>query len=1849
MTSLQKQLRDLAQQEHQTGLKKPSLLFTQKEAAALDLDDIYDIGVNGLLELIQMDEKFATFQSTILSPQARRIDREGQTAEQNEALDELLRDCLMALSPFFMLRPAHKVLEWLLRRFSVHRYNVVDVMCCLLPFHDTATAARLVQLVSIEGTIFSFFEGVRKTGSPMPRAVLVERCLFSPPLLPLIFDAVSRSVARGYHNRPLYSLFASLCVGLVRFRPTEEAVRLVMSVAVEGINSRDLNVVAASKMAFAQICASVQLEGDALTLLASAFSDDLQGLALLLQTQADAVLSPKIATFVLESSEELVKLAKSVDVGPLVAAVLDVLAEPELENASSLLNAWSTACTHVVPLLSSKRTLDYVCSVVLGCARSLRAPSRDFLKRLAGIMNSLGPDAGLGVAHAFQEASDDPELASRIERVGIDIFGAVSAHSPLPGSGTTLLLSLTHRDPRVRLSGVTVVDREIRANRLALDSILATSVCALASDSDLQVAETVLLLPWFRQALANDPTRLWDTLEPCLGNRDTDSRLVKAALVVALDAQLKQSIPCATRLCVINMNITNNGPSPFYPVLTACAEAVERGCDNRLIVHLAKSCGTVTLRNSEGSASKKKQKHAEEQKVDGIRGLVASIVDAVKADFENVWPVVADNLELHTLLLVCISLLRGGVDEKGLVTRKATSLISTSKNVPWSFKFPESLELSDWTARWESDINQVYADVTVCLVTQGSLSSEEDSKAVFSLLTCFLDDSSSVLLKKFLQRLPQSPVSFLCHRFSEDSIVVSLRALHVMEAACQSASSSALSENGSFWLASLLVPLLRPESRLRRAGLRCVARLVKRDLKSNAFVAALVKSIDAASSEIKHSSDAVLGAVKDQATGGASAIRWCSKLLNDTRVKRSVRVAVLRAVRQVVDTERIESFFAVLKLALKEGDVDIATTLLDGLIGCASSIGRHEPTIELLVEAIQSPIEAVALSALHVVVPELWNGLAPSGKRVLLSALCQAGALGVGEVPTVVAQVAREIGAVKGSDVVAAELHLSLSSVSGTKKARSGIDKDRLLSELARLEVVLELLRASRGGDATTAVALLQLLSELALIAGSTDASRLDFTVQLVLSVLAPLVESHTARLDESSVDILLRCLYANHSTHVRNAVLALLSAGADTDPLPVARQIMQLFRADGSTVVAVDNKASFRVMRTLLERVLPHLSAAHCEYVLGVFIKALPSIPPHRQQLLLESAAKGLPGKPLGRILISLLDRADNQLPEDQARTLAGSLCGELGAVASAEALVEYLKHTGVAGAQFVADMFNSDAFINSCVVLSSEEDQSAVQNSLSLVFYELLAGLENSPSVAVHDAIDAINELFTIPHFLKVVHQLLRHSNHEARVRATVVLNERVTAHRKIGLTEIEEKAFVSLLPELVQMLNSSRKDERVLQAALLSMDILGRNFASTHPTPIVAALRAVLDLASSELKAKQLRQDLCASSLLTVSALSSQLGPGALPLLGDCLKVFLLVLSLGEMSEELNFSALSGLFEMVLSLGSFMAPFAESLLAGVLATKIVESAKLVDRARSVAESLAKTLAPRLLITPLEKLVVSQPPITAVEVIKIVGTASQQTSRPADLRQLWNVCIIAATPRDEAVPEEVSLAAAENAAEVAFHLSETDFRPLFLQVVETCTNSRDPKVLGPLFSIGTALLKKLRSLAVPWGVKLNQSLITALGIPCDSMDVVFAIRNALTLLHQLFYFDGDRIINKDVHTNLIDPLVNCFEIGQVRELVAPAVLEMAASMGSDALWKPLNFAILLKLRSRDPHVQSACLATLLQLWKRFGEDWLVLLPDTMPFLGEILEDENDDVMRHGQELLKLVNSFLPNAISFD
>ncbi|KAJ2737175.1 snoRNA-binding rRNA-processing protein utp10 [Coemansia sp. BCRC 34962] len=101
-----------------------------------------------------------------------------------------------------------------------------------------------------------------------------------------------------------------------------------------------------------------------------------------------------------------------------------------------------------------------------------------------------------------------------------------------------------------------------------------------------------------------------------------------------------------------------------------------------------------------------------------------------------------------------------------------------------------------------------------------------------------------------------------------------------------------------------------------------------------------------------------------------------------------------------------------------------------------------------------------------------------------------------------------------------------------------------------------------------------------------------------------------------------------------------------------------------------------------------------------------------------------------------------------------------------------------------------------------------------------------------------------------------------------------------------------------------------------------------------------------------------------------------------------------------------------------------------------------------------------------------------------------------------------------------------------------------------------------------------------------------------------------------------------------------------RVSKSLAPAIGQLAAAAGNDALWKMINQEVMLKSRSDVPAVRVASLIVLQALYAKLGEEFLILLPETIPFLAELLEDDNGLVERATQETVKVIESHLGESL---
>lgn len=63
---------------------------------------------------------------------------------------------------------------------------------------------------------------------------------------------------------------------------------------------------------------------------------------------------------------------------------------------------------------------------------------------------------------------------------------------------------------------------------------------------------------------------------------------------------------------------------------------------------------------------------------------------------------------------------------------------------------------------------------------------------------------------------------------------------------------------------------------------------------------------------------------------------------------------------------------------------------------------------------------------------------------------------------------------------------------------------------------------------------------------------------------------------------------------------------------------------------------------------------------------------------------------------------------------------------------------------------------------------------------------------------------------------------------------------------------------------------------------------------------------------------------------------------------------------------------------------------------------------------------------------------------------------------------------------------------------------------------------------------------------------------------------------------------------------------------------------------------------RSSSPMVRFASLKVIQEFYTRLGEEFLILLPETVPFLAELMEDSSPEVEHLCQEVIKLIDGYL-------
>lgn len=273
MTSLAKQLQKLAipgqpSLKQAVSKKRPSLLFDSEAAADIDVDVIFSLGVNGLEELISINQSFEVFESSLFKESCKDFERTVQTREVLEDTDKTIATFLRKLSPYFLLKPAQKCLEWLIRVYRITSFNIDSLMECVLPYYETNLFARVVQLIPVKApsSPWHWLRPLQKQGSPLSKQTLIQHCISVPSFLVFVCDMVISSLRENENSvsssHVVLALYSSTVIGVLEETGsiTEEMVSRLLPYLVKGLKSSSVEFRAASYMVTGQLTAHSKLD-----------------------------------------------------------------------------------------------------------------------------------------------------------------------------------------------------------------------------------------------------------------------------------------------------------------------------------------------------------------------------------------------------------------------------------------------------------------------------------------------------------------------------------------------------------------------------------------------------------------------------------------------------------------------------------------------------------------------------------------------------------------------------------------------------------------------------------------------------------------------------------------------------------------------------------------------------------------------------------------------------------------------------------------------------------------------------------------------------------------------------------------------------------------------------------------------------------------------------------------------------------------------------------------------------------------------------------------------------------------------------------------------------------------------------------------------------------------------------------------------------------------------------------------------------------------------------------------------------------------------------------------------------
>ncbi|OKL61537.1 U3 small nucleolar RNA-associated protein 10 [Talaromyces atroroseus] len=1772
----------------QRAAHSKSLIFDTKVAKSQDFDTLYQICNDGFQELCQLDARFAEFERTLFSLHSKTEDRREMTAAQNKDLDVVLESFMGLVGGKLQLSPAVKALEWLIRRFRVHEYNTTFLLLTFLPYHSLPIFLDLLDILPDDLTpTFNDLRAYKKSRVNPPMEAIVRTAAKNTAFSTAFNNYTIQVSKQNAHYHGLLAFWSGIM--------TQACSEMLNSARagrrdVEKKNHEDIFIhflpvlndgFAMKKVSELVIgCYMITVVFATKAALTEHVIDTLMTAVSGSCTQ-ETINSAVVTLAVLAEQKTDPSLPKKV-----VRSVL------KLDKNIDLL----------VDVASQHRTSKLLLGLISGCLADLQ--KGDSQPRLAFILQTF--QRGL-----LDEASSKAAMKMILQTT-----------TDAQRSGTLSLNVQTGVSDLVQALNASDVHRSLlqaattEAN-MDLDSLEHSLQITIGTQPALPAGEDVEMTDIAEEKEV-------DTFAPLIDS------LVKEPLVSSsfLSAQI----------------------SPLFEKLLEAFTLAGDSPDK-----LNKVCDLPALGKSHLDQKPQHQFLSFFVRIFSGPYAIRTRVSALKT-ISTALDAAQPALDLQALLPYIIAAF---LDPSHAIRSEAAKLLGTLIQIQRKAKH-DAISTTPWAQEslyeGQNSVKSAWlstADawkITDHVLLPSLEGYVQDSQHIISTLKKALKNSSSDSDKDSSAELKkserQSLLQFLCYHIIVTPLFrIKLRLLKIV---------NSVDKIGSLTRTKLLASFIDtcrtlPESRLSQICEEEQLSLAELEQE----IAAVVSPKERDAEKILISSLVESG--KNLRSTFMSAIftrleQIWNKLEDDKQDA---------AAQQIFDlsfkgTESMQSFAkeTLRNVSLPES---ILVSFLDMIPELVSTFENHSPSPKRrrtnknnAVAAISDPAGLDEVMGKVTFILELVDSSTPENHPSLAAGLFKS----LAALHHLKARIQSTLGYL---------LSLALGSLLAIVNKAKTLPKPSFDTSAIRTDLVVDCVRSSQSPQVQNTALLL--VSGLAVIAPEQVLHSVMPIFTFMSSSVLKKDDDYSVMVIDQTIDQVVPVLVQSLRNQKRDVVAGtselLLSFTAAFEHIPSHRR-QRLFQALVTKLGAQDFLFAVLAMLANFHGLDKNVSVLMTHLVSGLD----PEVQLVTYQKYLNLISDSLKPKPgISQILLGV----GNEGAKDK-HIIAESLL---------RSLSYCLKHSSLKTQ--LATVFSSAA----------EDTLARVGTLFSQILEQVLTMVDTVQDIkplsnACNETLGSVLGVLSLVDLLDTIEQLLQRPNPDLRRKVLRLLENRLRqTPERHGASQNRVLEFVAFLNQVVE----SSDDALLKHAAVACIDRIAEKYGRKDPEKILPAAMVI----ASDSCLGQDDNKIRVIGLLCLASMTEVLGEGIIPALPETLKKSLALLESSLQGGTVNEQLHNAVFSLLAAL-LVQVPF---MLSGKTLDTILQlsfkSAELElsdegeEARRDALKLIAKKVDVKESFGAVERnwtAATSSGPIATKEALDIVSVAIEKHPKSATVKNVGVLSKLLYRAFDlrreqqSAVTksqfEETELQEIEDIVngvtiKMIFKLNDTVFRPLFMELVEWATNGVSKSDtqgrvlrLTSFYKFLQSFFGTLRSIVTSYASYIIENVIEVLEFSRpnvkESKDLWLA---AVKTLNAAFEHDQDAFWQSPSHLSgiskaLISQLAratNSSTATIIIDEVVPAISELAIATDSPDNYKEMNTAIMKYLRPStsavadggdSAHTRLAALKTEQALTERLGEEWLTLLPEMLPYISELMEDEDETVERETRKWVKGIEDIL-------